>query len=346
VKAAGGVGTAPANGPSESRTVEPPAMPPTLAITDLQVTFSGHGPAIHAVNGVSFSVGAGQALAIVGESGSGKSVTARAIMGLLPPETTKLTGSVRLRGHELVGLSDRQLRIFRGREMALVFQDPARSLDPTMRVGDQITEALRSDGGLRRAQARSEAIELLGKVRLPAPRRRFYEYPHQLSGGMRQRVMIAIAISRRPRVLIADEPTTALDVTTQAQLMDLVVELQEEFSMALVLISHDIGIAAAYTDQIAVMYAGRVVEQAPTAALLARMRMPYTRGLFDSIPRLADRAHEPLPVLSGRPPDPSVQQAGCPFQPRCPRATDRCPEELPPLQEHESGHHWACWNPL
>lgn len=230
--------------------------------------------------------------------------------------------------------------------MAMVFQDPGRSLNPTIRVGDQVAEGLRAHRGMGRSEARAEAIELLGLVQLPDPRRRYYEYAHQLSGGMRQRVMIACAIACRPKLLIADEATTALDVTTQAQVMDLLVGLQEQFEMGLILISHDIGLAATYTDDLAVMYAGRVVERAATSVLLRQIRMPYTRGLLDSIPRLEQVPHEPLSALPGRPPDPRVLPPGCPFQPRCAYATSRCEVEAPMLEEHEAGHHWACWYPL
>jgi oligopeptide/dipeptide ABC transporter ATP-binding protein len=317
-----------------------------LEVDGLRVSFARAGALVRAVTGVSFSVDRGKTLGIVGESGSGKSVTARAIMGLLPSETSRVAGSVRLGGEQLIGLSDRQWRAYRGRDVAMVFQDPARSLNPTIRVGDQVAEGLRAHRGMGRAEARSEAIELLGLVQMPDPRRRYDEYPHQLSGGMRQRVMIAAAIACRPKLLIADEATTALDVTTQAQVMDLLVGLQEQFEMGLILISHDIGLAATYTDEVAVMYAGRVVERAATSVLLRQVRMPYTRGLLDSIPRMGQEPHEPLSALPGRPPDPRALPSGCPFQPRCAHAASRCEVEPPFLEEHEPGHHWACWYPL
>lgn len=319
---------------------------PLLEVDGLRVSFVRSGDVVRAVSGVSFSVEQGRTLGIVGESGSGKSVTARAIMGLLPSDTARVAGSVRLGGQELVGLGERDLRPYRGSQVAMVFQDPTRSLNPTMRVGDQVSEGLRAHRRMGRAAAREEAMELLARVRLPDPRRRFYEYPHQLSGGMRQRVMIARAISCHPKLLIADEATTALDVTTQAQVMDLLVELQEQFSMGLILISHDIGLAAEYTDEVAVMYAGQIVEQAATGRLLARVRMPYTRALLDSLPRLGEAAHEVLPALGGRPPDPRALPRGCPFAPRCTYAAARCEEEAPVLEEHEPGHRWSCWYPL
>ena len=316
-----------------------------LEVSDLRVTFPARGRELRAVDGVSYSVYAGQTLAIVGESGSGKTVSCRALMGLLPP-TAAVAGSALLRGSELIGLSDDEMRRHRGTDIAMVFQDPARSLNPTMRVGAQITEAIRAHHNAGRAEAREQAVELLRLVHMPVPRRRFTEYPHQLSGGMRQRVMIAIALACRPRLLIADEATTALDVTTQAQIMELLLELQDELGMALMLISHDLGLAASYADEVIVMYAGRIVEQAPAPRLFARVRMPYTEALFEAIPRLERPAHSPLPVIGGRPPDMADLPAGCSFAPRCRGAMDDCRATAPPLAEHEPGHRWACWHPV
>jgi ABC-type dipeptide/oligopeptide/nickel transport system ATPase component len=294
-----------------------------LDIEDLRVTFTGRGrgPGVRAVDGVTYSVYAGQTLAIVGESGSGKTVSCRAVMGLLP-STATVTGSARFQGIQLIGLPEDRLREHRGADVAMVFQDPARSLNPTMRVGAQIAEAVRVHRAVTKAQAKEQAVDLLRLVHMPLPERRCTEYPHQLSGGMRQRVMIAIALACRPRLLIADEATTALDVTTQAQIMELLLELQAELGMALMLISHDLGLAGAYADEVIVMYAGRIVEQAPAVDLATRVRMPYTQALFEAIPRLERPAHVPLPVIGGRPPDP------------------------PPLAEHEPGHRWACWHPV
>jgi oligopeptide/dipeptide ABC transporter ATP-binding protein len=300
---------------------------------------------VRAVDGVTYSVYAGQTLAIVGESGSGKTVSCRALMGLLPPGAV-VTGSARFQGIELIGLSDDQLRQHRGANVAMVFQDPARSLNPTMRVGAQIAEAVRVHRAVTKAQAKEQAVDLLRLVHMPLPERRCAEYPHQLSGGMRQRVMIAIALACRPRLLIADEATTALDVTTQAQIMELLLELQAELGMALMLISHDLGLAGAYADEVIVMYAGRIVEQAPAARLFSRVRMPYTQALFEAIPRLERPAHAPLPVIGGRPPDASDLPPGCSFAPRCRRAADDCRAAAPPLDEHEAGHRWACWHPV
>jgi oligopeptide/dipeptide ABC transporter ATP-binding protein len=317
---------------------------PLLQVADLRVRFSQRGHQVHAVNGVSYSVWPGTTLAIVGESGSGKTVSSRAVMGLLP-DTATVTGSVRFQGQELLGLTDAQMRERRGRDVAMVFQDPSRSLNPTMRVGTQVAEAVRAHLRLGRRAAHDRALELLHLARLPMPRRRFVEYPHQLSGGMRQRVMIAIALACHPKLLIADEATTALDVTTQAQIMELLIELREQLGMALVLISHDLGLAASYTDEVIVMYAGRIVEQAPTPELFSHVRMPYTKVLLDAIPRLERSSHSLFPVIGGQPPDMVSLPPGCPFAPRCPSAQERCVQENPPLAGRDPGHRWACWYP-
>ena len=318
-----------------------------LEVEDLRVAFAVGGREVRAVDGVSYQVEPGRTLAIIGESGSGKTVGCRAIMGLLPAGT-EISGSARLRGTELIGLSDGQLRKHRGSEMAMVFQDPARSLNPTMRVGKQITEAIRTHRKVSSSDARDQAIELLRLVRIPAPERRFSEYPHQLSGGMRQRVVIAMALACRPNLLIADEATTALDVTTQAQIMELLLELQRDLGMALIFISHDLGLAASYADEVVVMYAGKIVEQAPAKRLFGAggtVKMRYTRALLDAIPHLERPAHADLPVVTGRPPDPSMLPVGCSFAPRCPSAADDCTAKAPALTEHAPGHRWACWHP-
>ena len=318
-----------------------------LEVEDLRVAFAVGGREVRAVDGVTYQVEAGRTLAIIGESGSGKTVGCRAIMGLLPAGT-EISGSARLRGTELIGLSDGQLRKHRGSEMAMVFQDPARSLNPTMRVGKQITEAIRTHRKVSSSDARDQAIELLRLVRIPAPERRFHEYPHQLSGGMRQRVVIAMALACRPKLLIADEATTALDVTTQAQIMELLLELQQELDMALIFISHDLGLAASYADEVVVMYAGKIVEQAPAKRLFGAggtVKMRYTRALLDAIPHLERPAHTDLPVVTGRPPDPTMLPVGCSFAPRCPSAADDCTAKAPALTEHAPGHRWACWHP-
>jgi oligopeptide/dipeptide ABC transporter ATP-binding protein len=313
-----------------------------LEVRDLRVTFTRGGRRVHAVNGLSYELDEREVLAIIGESGSGKTVASRTLMGLLPP-SARVSGSARFDGNELIGLSERGIRRWRGSDIAMVFQDPSRSLNPTMKIGAQITEAIRRHAGVGRAAARERANELLKLVRLPAAERRFHEYPHQMSGGMRQRVVIAIALAGEPRLLIADEATTALDVTTQAQIMELLLDLRERLGMAIIMISHDLGLAACYAQRVVVMYAGRAVECAPAEQLFAGVRMPYTRALLGAIPLLERPSHEELPVISGQPPDPAALPQGCPFRPRCDLASDKC-AEAPPFQEHEPGHWWACWN--
>ena len=335
-------------GPNAEASIHDPAVPAStsqklLTVSDLRVTFSRGDRVVHAVNGLSYELDAGRILAIIGESGSGKSVSSRALMGMLPP-SAKISGSAKIAGTELVDMPDKQMRRLRGSDLAMVFQDPSRSLNPTMRIGSQVTEAIRMHEKIDRRIARTRAVDLLRLVRLPAPERRFFEYPHQLSGGMRQRVMIAIALAGKPRVLIADEATSALDVTTQAQIMELLVELQQELGMAVILISHDLGLAASYAHDVLVMYAGQAVEYAPTEKLFAALRMPYTRALLGAIPQLEAQPHTPLPVIHGQPPDLSALPAGCPFRPRCDSASDTC-AQAPALIEHEPQHWWACWHP-
>ena len=316
-----------------------------LQVEDLRVCFRVSGREVWAVNGMTYALASGRTLAIIGESGSGKTVSSRAVIGLLPP-SANVTGSVRFEGKELLGLSDRRMRRHRGRDVAMIFQDPTRSLNPTMRIGAQIVEAVRSHLDLDRRAAQKRALELLQLVRLPAAQRRFHEYPHQLSGGMRQRVMIAMALAAKPKLLIADEATTALDVTTQAQIMELMLDLQQQLGMALIMISHDLGLAASFADDVLVMYAGRAVEHAPTRTLFAHVRMPYTKALLEAIPRIERPPHALLPVIPGQPPALSGLPAGCPFAPRCPRAREDCREVTPPLEEHEPTHAWACWYPI
>ena len=253
---------------------------------------------------------------------------------------------MRFEGQELLGLSDKAMRRHRGADIAMVFQDPSRSLNPTMRIGAQIAEAVRAHARVDRGRrARPGARAAASSCACPRREQRLHEYPHQLSGGMRQRVVIAIALASKPRLLIADEATTALDVTTQAQIMELLRDLQRELGMALVMISHDLGLAASFADEVVVMYAGRAVEQAPTRELFAHVRMPYTKALLDAIPRVERPPHTPLPVVAGRPPDLAALPAGCPFAPRCPKAQDMCRETAPPLEEGSPGHRWACWFP-
>jgi peptide/nickel transport system ATP-binding protein len=331
---------------SEPRFLSPePDRQAVLSVRDLHVTFDTARGMLPAVEGVSFDLGVGQTLAVVGESGSGKSVMARSFLGLLG-RTAIVQGSVRLEGQELVGLSPRDWRQYRGRRLGMVFQDPMRSLNPTMRVGSQIAEALRLHRAMDKRSARDEARSLLSAVRVADAGRVAQDYPHQLSGGMRQRVMIAIALAARPTLLIADEPTTALDVTTQAQILDLIDELKASFDMSVILITHDLGIAAHHSDQLAVMYSGRIVETSSTQRLLSEIRMPYTKGLLEAIPTMDHPAHALLSAIEGRPPDPLDRPAGCAFAPRCARAQDRCREERPNLTGDDPGHAWACWYPL
>jgi oligopeptide/dipeptide ABC transporter ATP-binding protein len=316
-----------------------------LKVNDLRVTFSRAGaPPLHAVNGLSYEVRAGRTLAIIGESGSGKSVSVRSLMGLLPP-SAYVSGSAKLSDMELIGMEEKAMRQIRGSHIAMVFQDPARSLNPTMRVGKQIGEAVRMHLDIGREAVAARAVELLKLVRLPAAEHRYHQYPHQLSGGMRQRVMIAIALAADPKVLIADEATTALDVTTQAQIMELLVDLQDRLGTAVVMISHDLALAANYADDVMVMYAGRVVEHAETKTLFRQVRHPYTRALLEAIPQLGVPSHTELKTIGGEPPDLSALPAGCPFRSRCPRAIELCATQDPPLEKHEPGHSYACWNP-
>jgi oligopeptide/dipeptide ABC transporter ATP-binding protein len=319
---------------------------PLLAVEELYVAVRLAGASVFAVEGVSFSVAAGQTLGIVGESGSGKSLTARAVMGLLPRNAAIAGGSIRFAGVDLAALPDRRMRRRRGTDLAMIFQDPLRALDPTMRVGEQIGEAIAAHRRISRAEARRAVLGLLDAVRIPAAAGRLNDYPHQMSGGMRQRVMIAIALAGRPRLLIADEPTTALDVTTQAEILDLLQQLQAELGMAIVLITHDMAIASQCTDRIAVMYAGRLVEDGATERVFAQPRMPYTRGLLDSV---VDLDTEPLALLhaiGGRPPSLADMPPGCRFHPRCPQRIARCSEAAPALAGEVAAHRWACWSPL
>jgi oligopeptide/dipeptide ABC transporter ATP-binding protein len=333
-----------AHGADDAMARRSEAEEPPLNVTDLRVTVRSGSTETRILRGVSFAVLRGQMLALIGESGAGKSTCARAIMGLLPPGS-KTEGSVRVGGRELVGLSERNMSHVRGRDVAMVFQDPQRSLNPTKRVGAQIVEALRIHLDLSRESAREHALELMSVVRLPSPRARFGDYPHQLSGGMRQRVMIAMALACDPKVLIADEATSALDVTTQAQIMDLITECQERYGLAVLLVSHDLGLAAEYADAVAVMYAGAIVESASVGSLFSSVQMPYTHALLDAIPSLEDPAHVLIPVRGGTAPDLANMPTGCPFWPRCPVAEDKCRAVAPPLEEVREGHRVACWRP-
>ena len=303
-----------------------------LSVEDLSVRFATpRGPA-RVVNGVSWSVDAGETLAIVGESGSGKSVSVMSLLGLVPRPPATVTGVVRFDGQDLLALPEEALRKVRGPGVGMVFQDPMTSLNPVLTVGRQLTEGMEEHLGLDRRAAVDRAVELIDLVGISDPRDRLGAYPHQLSGGMRQRVMIAIALSCSPRVLVADEATTALDVTIQAQIVELVARLQRELGMAVVWITHDLGVVAGVADRVAVMYAGRIVEEGPVDSVYASPAHPYTRGLLASLPVLGAR-RPALEAIPGLPPDPVALPAGCPFHPRCPvRADGRCATEVPPLR--------------
>jgi oligopeptide/dipeptide ABC transporter ATP-binding protein len=315
-----------------------------LAVNGLGIAFKYPRSSVQVVSEVSFSLTRDETLVLVGESGSGKSVTARSLIGLLP-DTASVSGSILFEGKELVGQKERQWGQIRATGISMVFQDPMRSLNPTMRIGIQISEVLERHFHLTRKAALTRAAELLDLVGIPRPNERLRDFPHQLSGGMRQRVMIAIAIACNPKILIADEPTTALDVTIQDKIMVLLRNLQAELHMGILLITHDMGLAFSYGDSIAVMYGGRIVESAPGKVLHSEVKMPYTRGLLDSVPRLTDEPHSEFHALPGRPPDPSSLGAGCAFAPRCAYVQERCQLECPPT-EGEGAHRWACWYPL
>ena len=318
-------------------------MSDLLEVQGLRTLFKTDGGEFAAVDGVNFSVAAGCTLAIVGESGCGKSVTALSVMGLVPnPPGRIAAGSIRFEGRELVGLPKSEMQNLRGNGMAMIFQEPMSSLNPAFTIGNQIVEGLMRHRPLRRAQAAERALQMLTKVRIPAPEQRFHEHPHKLSGGMRQRAMIAMALACEPRLLIADEPTTALDVTIQAQILDLMHTLQQENGTAIILITHDLGVVAEVADQVVVMYAGRVVEQGPVAALFDTPQHPYTVGLLGSIPRL-DGEQTRLAAINGQVPNPLLLPDGCSFAERCPFADAYCHAAAPPLKPVGGGQSSACW---
>ncbi|MFE0458022.1 ABC transporter ATP-binding protein [Kitasatospora sp. NPDC058965] len=304
---------------------------PLLDVRDLHVEFVTRDGVAKAVNGVNYSVSAGETLAVLGESGSGKSVTAQAIMGILDMPPARIPkGQILFKGQDMLTMDKEARRKIRGQQIAMIFQDALSSLNPVLTVGYQLGEMFRAHRGSSRKDAKAKAIELMDRVRIPAAAQRVNDYPHQFSGGMRQRIMIAMALALEPDLIIADEPTTALDVTVQAQVMDLLAELQDEYHMGLILITHDLGVVADVADKIAVMYAGRIVETAPVHPLYASPAHPYTRGLLDSIPRLDQKGQE-LYAIKGLPPNLLRIPPGCPFNPRCPRAQDICRETDPPL---------------
>jgi peptide/nickel transport system ATP-binding protein len=315
-----------------------------LEVRHLRTSFRlEEGGEFTAVDGVSFSVDGGRTLGIVGESGCGKSVTSLSIMGLLPKGQGRISGgSVRFEGRDLATLSPEEMRRLRGGRMAMIFQEPMTSLNPAFTIGDQLVEAIRVHRDMDAAQAREHAIEMLRRVRIPSPERRIDEYPHKLSGGMRQRVMIAMALACEPKLLIADEPTTALDVTIQAQVLDLMRTLREETGTAIILITHDLGVVAELADDVVVMYAGRIVERAPVRQLFERPQHPYTIGLLGSIPSM-HLEQERLHAIEGQVPTPMTKVQGCRFAPRCPFAVARCRAEDPPLLAMGEGQEAACW---
>ena len=317
---------------------------PLLEIKNLKTWFYTPDGIVKAVNGVSYTLNEGEALGLVGESGCGKSVTAMSIMRLIPtPPGRIVEGEVWFDGKDLLKLNDEGIRRVRGNDIAMIFQDPMTSLNPVLTIGRQIGEAVELHKGMSRDAARKRTIELLELVGIPAARSRVDDYPHQFSGGMRQRVMIAMALSCDPKLLIADEPTTALDVTIQAQILELIKRLRTELCMAVILITHDLGVVAGVTDKINVMYAGYIVESASAEDLFAKPRMPYTLGLLRSIPRIDEPRREKLIPIEGLPPDLVDAPQGCPFVPRCTYKVDRCVEENPSLEPVEPGHTIACW---
>ncbi|OXM73198.1 ABC transporter ATP-binding protein [Amycolatopsis thermalba] len=312
---------------------------PVLSVEDLTVQFPSDDGLVQAVRGVTYQLGRGEVLGVVGESGSGKSVTSLAIMGLLP-RTARVKGTINFRGRNLLELSEKEMTRVRGSGIAMVFQDPMTSLNPVYPVGDQIAEAITAHHDVRKDVARKQAVELLDLVRIPNPQQRATEYPHQLSGGMRQRVVIAIAIANRPEVIIADEPTTALDVTVQAQVLDALQAAKQETGAAMVLITHDLGVIAGQADRVQVMYAGKVVEAGTVDDIFYTPRMPYTLGLLGSLPRL-DIKTDRLTPIAGSPPSVVNMPPGCPFSPRCPMAQEICDAEEPALEPTTDGLHKA-----
>ncbi|MFF4399150.1 ABC transporter ATP-binding protein [Streptomyces sp. NPDC001480] len=313
-----------------------------LEVRDLRVEFRMRDGVARAVNGVSYGVDAGETLAVLGESGSGKSVTAQAVMGILDVPPGRITGGeILFRGQDLLKLKEEERRKVRGAGMAMIFQDALSSLNPVLSVGDQLGEMFVVHRGMSKKDARARAVELMDRVRIPAAAQRVRDYPHQFSGGMRQRIMIAMAMALEPALIIADEPTTALDVTVQAQVMDLLAELQREYHMGLILITHDLGVVADVADRIAVMYAGRIVESAPVHDIYKSAAHPYTRGLLDSIPRLDLKGQE-LYAIKGLPPNLTHIPPGCAFHPRCPMARDVCRTDEPPLYEVDADRRSAC----
>ncbi|MBI3620714.1 MAG: ABC transporter ATP-binding protein [Nitrospirae bacterium] len=317
---------------------------PLLTITGLSTGFDTEAGLLTAVNGVSLEIGAGRVLGLVGESGCGKTITALSVMRILPPAGRIIGGAIRFQGVDLLSLPEREMQRVRGRKIAMIFQEPMTALNPVLTVGEQIAEMLRHHLGMTRGDARARAIDLLRQVGIPSPEERYRAYPHQLSGGLRQRVMIAMAVSCEPALIFADEPTTALDVTIQAQILDLLRRLQRELHLSLVLVSHDLGVIAQMADEVAVMYAGRIVEQAPTARLFTEPLHPYTQGLIQSLPHRAARdRRQRLTAIPGSVPRLEQLPSGCAFHPRCTVAIGRCAAEEPALKPLAPAHQARCW---
>jgi oligopeptide/dipeptide ABC transporter ATP-binding protein len=326
-----------------------PALPachspaPLLEVRDLRVYFNTDAGCLRAVDGISFEIARGETLGLVGESGSGKSITAYSILRLVPvPPGQYAGGAILFNGTDLLKLSERQMGELRGSQISIVFQEPTQSLNPIMTIGDQISEVIIRHRGVSKREARDIAIEMLGRVGIGSPQRRFRSYPHELSGGMIQRAMIAMSLVCRPQLLIADEPTTAVDVTIQAQILELLASLKHDLDMSVLIITHDLGVVAGISDRVGVMYAGKIVEYAPVRDLFEAPKHPYTHGLFRSLARLTEGAtRQPLPVIPGGVPSPLEYQPGCRFRPRCPIAREICESE-PPLREITPAHHSAC----
>jgi oligopeptide/dipeptide ABC transporter ATP-binding protein len=312
-----------------------------VEVRDLRMVFPTDAGDVRAVDGVSFSLDRGRVLGLVGESGCGKSMTALCLMRLVPPPGRIVGGRITFQGRDLLALPEHEMRALRGSQMAMIFQEPMTALNPVLSAGSQVAEAIFLHKGVSRRQAWARAVELLGEVGIPDPLRRAHDYPHQLSGGMRQRVMIAMAIACDPQLLLADEPTTALDVTIQAEILALLRTLRERHGMAVMLITHDLGIVAEQADEVAIMYAGRIVEHAPVGELFARPLHPYTQALLRSMPTLGTR-HDRLEAIPGQVPSLTEVPSGCPFRDRCPRRIDACADRVPPLEERAPGHLVAC----
>ena len=321
-------------------------MSALLSVKNMSINFDTPRGSLEAVRGVDIEIPAGTSVGVVGESGSGKTVMCRAAMGLLQGSNVKRSGTVIFDGHEITAMSKEEVRNLFGSGMAMIFQDPMTALNPVRRIGSQLSEGLRLRLGMSKADALARSKELLELVRIPNAAAILKSFPYQLSGGMRQRVMIAIAIACNPKLLFADEPTTALDVTVQAQILQLLRELREDLKMSMVLVTHDLGVVAGNTDYVAVMYAGEIVEYAPTTKLFADMRMPYTEALLESIPKVDHKSGTRLAVIEGRLPNPTDRGAGCSFAPRCRYVQEKCHKEHPELKTDPDGHIYRCWFPI